>query len=295
MSFIKKGQFFSSFALAAMASVALVGCGGSDSSIDVGPTTDVNGRSEQQSATTQEAVSAPAGEARRVNLRGSNGGNIPGLVPGGVTIPANTPVAVLDTSLRPLGDFAPAPEELGAGQSTANVGRIFISEDANEEAEDDGVDTGLVINAQGQVVQSTRAPGDNSIVLPGGKTFRLTIKGPLNIGKGAKRLTILNKFRVIAPVRNIDGNAVIGFVQSLRGSLPSNGGTTFGLSLTSDLPDEFAGATQKLSIRHENGRLVQERVSNAAGAVVFRDAVLSGSSSIPRKGVDTVIFRVRFQ
>jgi hypothetical protein len=287
MSLFKKGQLLGVCAIAAM---ALVGCGGSDSSIDVGPTAQVTGRTEIRSGLALQSVTSPDGEARLVSVS-TSGGNIPGLLPGGISVNAGQAVTAIDSRSRPLGLLQPAPEEIQSGLTRASgaaPGTIFISNNPN--AAGDGSNSGMRLSNDGTIVGNNGGEGSGTIVLPVG-SYKLTIRGPLKLGQGNNKLTIKEGVVAFFSVVTVNGQTLAAFPEAIDGQIPANGGSTLGLSLKSDLPNQFAGYSQRLTIVHANGTLDQQRTSNGVGAVVFSDAVLGSSSSIPRNGVQTVTYR----
>jgi len=264
---------------------ALVGCGGSSSGINNGP-----GPVDAGGGIDQQTISAP------VAINGTNepqtfsfGGNDV-TVPPTISFGQNEPIAIVQAGTFIFSDLF---FEAEGGEPTAvdqfRKGRVYFRPNVGIESAGQDNENATFFDTGAKISQgfSGNVPAtlDRDLALPDGN-YLFRVEGPFRVGRGNRRLTI-QRFYVGVQITN----GVASLPDQIEGQIPSNGGSSVGLSVTADVPTEFTGRNFQLFIEKDNGNLSQTRPATG-GSVTFSDLVDNGNSTIPSFGVESVRFGI---
>lgn len=253
MSAFRKG--FSGFAIAALASASLVGCGGSSGSLPAPSPVPVE---VEGGLVTKEGVTdaeIPASDSARTALVTVDGVSVVVSLPAGVAIPAGTPLAII-----------PADTEFITGLSggARNPGDIKVN--------------GKIMGSK--VVNGRIRP---AIGVPSGR-WTLEAEGPFTIRQGSSTLTM----QKVAFTFDSNGR-VTSLPTSISGAIPANGSNNWKNQLASTYVAPYNTGTARLTITHSNGTLDQVR-DLISGVATFKDFADDQQSKIPAQGVNLVTF-----
>ncbi|GEM_PF-4739798 len=244
--------------LAALSSVLLVGCGGggssSSGSANVGSANVTGGATLLTKSVTTTIPSSNAPSTHDF-------GGTSAVVPAGLEIPANVPVAILTGNSPVLGI---------QGSSAFHV---------------NGTSTGVAI---------TNGSLSSNVALPPTQTpYAISSPAPVNgffvqgsRGRDLSGLTINGKFSLGVPVLS-DGTA--GFPKNLTGTVPTNGSNVANVAVNVFYPAAFSGYKATLTVSWTaNGQpvtLAQTKTVASSGVVNFS---AKSAHAIPANGVDTI-------
>jgi hypothetical protein len=251
---------------AMVATSALVGCAG-DATVGPDPGTPfvpANGGVTQNGGTSNETRAASE-NPQQVQVT-VNGNPQTGSLPGGISLTAGEPVAVIEGGTLILQGMTVV------GGRTHQPGDIMVRRAGSQ----DYAHSGVFVRADGSL------SGD--LVLPDGD-YDVFLKGPFAVVNGNGRLDI-QSIVLHGQVRN----GVASVPTTIDGQLPVNGGTSYPLRLNIQMPAQFAAGFVELKVIHGNGILRQVKTLNN-GFAQFHDLEPGTNSNIPTTGVQTVEFR----
>jgi len=276
---IKKRVFIG---LAALAALAVSGCGGSGNSklpvLESGTLNFIG--APTGSATSTTSVTVPATGGTTVTLSDGSTAVVPsGSVPGGTTIPAGTKFAIIPKGIGfPGADLA---------NSQMSVNGVAVS--------------GALVGSDGLLDENVALPVSSA---PGGTHYTvafldatLNTSRDLNIANVVFSGTFYVKltggtFEIISPVPT-----------SVNGTLPNNGENASGTTVLNTYGDGNSGRTGALHVDYGTGFFINQSRTIANGTHVLNGSTYSGllslyadlvldAQNVPPAGVKTVEFDV---
>ncbi len=256
------------FSAAAVAALALVvtGCGGSGSGTPVTPgTVNANG-----GIVTLERVAGTSATAAGTDVVITDaGGTELGILPDGSSFVAGDSFAVVPSGTPFLTDLSLSGRAPGDVFVDGQLSRIKISN-----------------RTSGSLLQG--AQFDRKLILTRG-THSVVCTGPFTMSNGGQVLTI-GQFQFLVEVMP---NGKSSIPTSILGTLPSNGGSTQGKSLTVLSNSAFGGRMFQLFIDHSNGVLDKTVKSSLGGASTYNDLQIGANAQIPNSGLNSIFFGIQ--
>jgi len=263
----------------AVVSFALVGCGGSSSSVQgESPIISTTGGIASAGGTSTNPVSS-SNSPQQVQVT-SGGSIVTGTLPPGESIPAGGSVAVISNSEPIIVGLGLAPKSSGskaAPSTTGTQGQVYV----------DGQYSGLTVTSGGALSgYLILTPGTHEVtaygtfVIVGGTAFATT---KLSVGQF--------NFRVI-----VTPSAIASVPIALTLHLPINGGSlAHGTLVTAGYDPTFLGYSGTLSIVYGGTTVAKEQtlaLNPSTGNATATYNALSPHPQIPAGGVDSVTFNI---